>query len=219
MPPPGSTAPETRARPALHPLVYTALAGVGLLLVFMAVGIAMLVVILKDSRDHIRAQDKKTAVLLQKVQAAQPTASQVPELLDQARPVVRRLGKAAGPIQEAITSTAQATERLPMLVRATEALAREGIPVLNDIRSADLARVLPETRRAVEETPPLIRRLLDIQLATLDIQRVTLDVQRRSLRTQLTTLEIQREALKHIESIDRKTGGTVPAEGAPVPQP
>jgi hypothetical protein len=210
---------ETRVRPTLPPLAYTALIGLGLLLVLMTVGIAILVVILKDSRDHIRAQDKKTAVLLQKVQAAQPTASQVPELLDQARPVVRRLGRAVGPVQDAITSTAEATERLPMLVRATEALAREGIPVLSDIRAADLARVLPETRRAVEETPPLIRRLLDIQLATLDVQRVTLDIQRRSLHTQLTTLGIQREALRHIESIDRKTGGTVPAQGAPVPQP
>jgi hypothetical protein len=201
MPPPGTTAPETRARPALHPLVYTALAGVGLLLVFMAIGIGMLVVILKDSRDHIRAQDKKTAVLLQKVQAAQPTASQVPELLDQARPVVRRLGRAAKPVEAALTSTARATEQLPELARITEALAHQSFPVLSDIREADLAA-----------TPPLIRELLHIQ-------RVTLDVQRRSLRTQLTTLEIQREALKHIESIDRKTGGTVPAEGAPVPQP
>jgi hypothetical protein len=44
-------------------------------------------------------------------------------------------------------------------------------------------------------------------------------MQRRSLRTQLATLAIQREALRHIESIDRKTGGTVPAQGTPVPQP
>jgi hypothetical protein len=203
---------EPRVRPTLHPLAYTALAGVGLLLVLMVVGIAMLVVILKDSRDHIRAQDKKTAVLLQKVQAAEPTAEQVPKLLDQARPVVRRLGRAVGPVQDAIRSTAEATERLPLLVRATEALAREGLPVLDEIRAADLARVLPETRRAVQETPPLIRQLLHVQL-------VTLDVQRQALRVQLETLSTQREALRHIESIDRKTGGTVPTEGAPVPQP
>jgi hypothetical protein len=72
------TSREPRVRPTLHPLAYTALVGVGILLVAMVVGIAMLVVILKDSRDHIRAQDRKTAVLLQKVQAAQPTAEQVP---------------------------------------------------------------------------------------------------------------------------------------------
>jgi hypothetical protein len=94
----------------------------------------------------------------------------------------------------------------------TQALAREGFPVLDDLRAADLASVLPQTRRAVEEAPPLIRRLLDVQLETLSVQK-------RSLRAQLTTLAIQRQALKHIESIDRKTGGTVPAQGAPIPQP
>jgi hypothetical protein len=208
--PPSST--EPRVRPTLHPLAYTALAGVGLLLVAMVVGIAMLVVILKDSRDHIRAQDKKTAVLLQKVQAAQPTAEQVPALLDQARPAVRRLGRSIGPVQRALTSTAEATERLPMLVRVSQALAREGFPVLDDLRAADLASVLPETRRAVEEAPPLIRRLLAVQLETLSVQKRSLEVQR-------VTLETQREALRHIESIDRKTGGTVPPTGAPVPQP
>src|SRR4051794_7452227 len=174
---------EPAVRPTLHPLAYTGLFGAGLLLVLMVVGIGIQVAILKDSRDHIRAQDKKTAVLLQKVQAAQPTASQVPELLDRARPVVRKLGRSIGPVQHAIPSTAEATERVPMLVRVTQALAREGIPVLSDIRAADLASVLPETRRAVEETPPLIRRLLSVQVETLRVQR-------RSLRTQLTTLEI-----------------------------
>jgi hypothetical protein len=64
----------------------------------------------------------------------------------------------------------------------------------------------------VEETPPLIRELLRLQLASLSTQR-------RSLRVQRTTLAIQREALRHIESIDRKTGGTVPTQGAPVPTP
>jgi hypothetical protein len=205
-------ADQPRVRPTLHPLAYTALAGVGLLLVAMVVGIAMLVVFLKDSRDHIRAQDRKTAVLLQKVEAAQPTAEQVPSLLDQARPVVRKLGRAAGPIQRAIASTADATERLPELARVTQALAREGFPVLDDLHAADLASVLPQTRRAVEEAPPLLRRLLDVQLTTLRVQK-------RSLRTQLATLAIQREALAHIESIDRKTGGTVPPAGAPVAVP
>src|SRR4051795_9579544 len=186
MPPSPPPRPAPRVRPTLHPLAYTALAGVGLLLILMVVGIAMLVAILKDSRDHIRAQDRKNAVLLQKIHAAEPTAEQVPGLLDQARPVVRRLGRAVGPVQDAIASTAEATERLPMLV-------------------AELARVLPETRSAVQEAPPLIRELLRVQV-------VTLRVQRRALRVQLETLSTQREALRHIESIDRKTGGTVPAQ-------
>ena len=214
-----SESPQPRVRPTPHPLGYTALFGAGLLLVLMVVGIGIQIAILQNSRDHIEAQDKKLAVLLQKAQAAQPTAEQVPSLLDQVRPVVRRLGRAAGPVSRAITSTAEATQQLPTLVRVSQALAREGFPVLDDLRAADLASVLPQTRRAVEEAPPLIRRLLDVQLETLSVQKQSLSAQRRSLRTQLTTLAIQREALKHIESIDRKTGGTVPAQGAPIPPP
>jgi hypothetical protein len=212
-------AQEQRVRPTLHPLAYTALVGAALLLVLMVAGIGIQIAILKDSRDHIKAQDKKTAVLLQKVQAAQPTAEQVPKLLDRARPVVRQLGRAAGPISRAISSTADATERLPTLIRVAQALAREGFPVLDDLRAADLSSVLPETRRAVEEAPPLIRRLLVVQLETLSVQKRSLRAQQRSVRTQLATLEIQREALKHIESIDRKTGGTVPPPAVPATQP
>jgi chromosome segregation ATPase len=229
MPQPANS-PEPRVRPTLHPLAYTAIAGAGLLLVLLVVGIGMIVVILKDSRDHIAAQDKKTAVLLQKVQAAQPTAKQVPALLDQARPVVRSLGRAIGPVRRAISATSLATEHLPTLVRAADAIARVVLEhrdpladaldstnrLLAEIRQQNLVAVSAEAAR---ETPPLVRELLRIQVATLETQKRSLRAQKRSLRTQLTTLAIQREALVHIRSIDRKTGGTVPPAGAPVPQP
>jgi chromosome segregation ATPase len=230
MPPRPEQTPDTRVRPTLHPLAYTALIGAGLLLVLMVIGIGIQIGILQNSRDHIEAQDKKTAVLLQKVQAAQPTASQVPELLDQARPVVRSLGRAIGPVRHAIRSTSIATERLPTLVRAADAIARivtqHREPLSNALASTN--RLLAQIREqnlvavsaeAARDTPPLIRELLRIQIVTLETQRRSLRAQRRSLRVQLATLAIQREALKHIESIDRKTGGTVPPAGAPVPQP
>jgi hypothetical protein len=208
----------------------------------------VLIVILKDSRDHIRAQDAKTAILLGKVRAATPAARQVPPLIGEARPVVRSVGRAIGPLREAIGSTAAATVRLPTLVRVTEALARTAFPVLDDLSRVDLARVLsaggtvadavlyrgrltsaldstnqliaevraqnlvPASARAARETPPLIRELLSVQLATLETQKA-------SLQTQLATLDIQRQALVSIKSIDRKTGGTVPPTGPPVPAP
>jgi hypothetical protein len=52
--------------------------------------------------------------------------------------------------------------------------------------------------------------VLAIQQRLLRVQLTTLRTQRASLRTQLATLEIQKQALTHIESIDRKTGGQVP---------
>jgi hypothetical protein len=246
MPPPQPTQP--RVRTTLHPLAVVGMIGAGLMLVLLVVGIGILIAILQDSRDHIRAQDAKTAVLLSKIRAATPAARQVPPLIGEARPVVRSLGRAIGPLRKATSATATATERLPALVSVTQTLARLGVPVLSDLGRVDLARVLlaggtvadallyrdrltsaldstnrllAEVRaqnlvtlsaRAARETPALMRRLLRVQLATLASQRT-------SLRTQLTTLEIQRQALVSIKSIDRKTGGTVPSQGPPVPAP
>jgi hypothetical protein len=219
---------EPRVRTTLHPLAVVGLIGAGLMLVLLVVGIGMLIVILKDSRDHIRAQDAKTAVLLAKLEAATPTARQVSPLIADARPVLRTLGREIGPLGEAVAATATATERLPALVRVTETFARVAFPVLGELGRLDLTRALdstnrliaeveaqnlvPASARAARETPLLIRRLLRVQLATLRSQRA-------SLQTQLATLEIQRQALASIKSIDRKTGGTVPPQGAPVPQP
>jgi hypothetical protein len=218
------------------------------MLVLLVVGIGTLIVILKDSRDHIRAQDAKTAVLLDKVHAATPTARQAAPLIDEARPVVHKLGGQIGPVAKAVSATATATERLPALVRVSENLAETAFPVLADLRRVNLTRVLLATGTVADEllyrdrltraldstnrllaevqaqdlvgvsahaarvTPRLVRRLLRVQLATLDVQR-------RSLETQDTTLAILRQALVSIKSIDRKTGGTVPSQGPPVPAP
>jgi hypothetical protein len=232
----------------MHPLVAAGLIGAGLMLVLLVIGIAVLIVILKDSRDHIRAQDAKTAVLLKGLRAASPTARQVPPLIDEARPVVRALGDALPRGGKALGATAEAAKRLPGLIRTTEGLARLSVPVLSTLGQVNLARILlaggtvadallyrnrfsraidetnhllaevrdenliPVAANAARETPRLIRRLLRIQLKTLKTQRASLGTQRR-------TLEIQRQALVHIESIDRKTGGPVPPPGTPVTSP
>jgi hypothetical protein len=145
-------------------------------------------------------------------------------------------------------ATAEAAKRLPGLIRTTEGLARLSVPVLSSLGQVNLARILlaggtvadallyrdrfsraidetnhllaevrdenliPVAADAARETPSLIRRLLRIQLKTLKTQRASLGSQRR-------TLEIQREALVHIESIDRKTGGPLPPPGTPVTPP
>jgi hypothetical protein len=205
-------------RTTLHPLAVVGMVGAGLMLVLLVVGIGALIVILKDSRDHIRAQDAKTAVLLSKLRGAEPTTSR---LIGEARPVVKSLGRSIGPVRTAVSATAQAAERLPALVRVTEALAEAAFPVLGDLREADLARLLAEVRaeglipssaRAARETPRLLRRSVRLQLSSLETQRAT-------LRTLLTSLDVQRQTLESVKSIDRKTGGTVPPGGAPVPVP
>ncbi|HEX8074750.1 MAG TPA: hypothetical protein VF545_07190 [Thermoleophilaceae bacterium] len=187
--------------PRVHPLALVAGVVGGVLLVLMVIGIGVLIVILKGSRDHIRAQDAKTAVLLEKVRAATPEARELPPLLDDVRPLVRSLGAAIGPIAESAQAIAAATPGIPRLVDAAQ--------VLDQVRAYDLVRISAQAGR---DTPPLIRRLLRVQLATLTAQRI-------AVRTQLQTLAVQREALTHIKSIDRKTGGTVPAQRPPVPAP
>jgi hypothetical protein len=220
--------PDTpRREVTLPPLAWTILIAAGVLLVLMVVGIAMLIAILQDSRTHIKAQDAKTAVLLGKVRAAEPTTRDVAReglpLIRAARPLVGKVSRAVGPLARSGGSIAVATRQLPALTRTAQALAAVALPVLDDVRRADLAhaisaiddllaRVRAEdlvgvAARAGRDTPPLIRRLVRLQVVTLRIQR-------DSLRTQLTSLDVQRQSLAHIESIDRKTGGTVPA---PVP--
>jgi hypothetical protein len=98
---------------------------------------------------------------------------------------------------------------VPPLLRAAVALTDSALPLLTLVTNTDLVQ---KAASAAELAPDLLamqQRLLRVQLKTLRTQRA-------SLRTQLTTLDIQRQALTHIESIDRKTGGQVPA---PVPVP
>jgi hypothetical protein len=189
----------------------------GVLLVLLVAGIAVQIAILQDSRDHIQAQDAKATLLLRRAEQAAPATKDAVPLIRDARPLVRKLGRAIGPLLGSGSSLAAATEDVPTLVRTVQVLAAAALPVFADrdrlARTLDatndlLAEVRAEnlvevSARAGRSTPRLMRRLLRIQLATLETQK-------RSLETQLKTLGIQRQALTHIESIDRKTGGTVP---------
>jgi hypothetical protein len=221
----------SRRQVTLPPLAWALIVGAGLLLVLLVVGIAIQIAILQDSRDHIQAQDKKAALLLRRAEAAAPAAQQAVPLIRDARPLVRRLRRAIRGLSGSGTSIESATSRLPAIARAVQALAQFALPALDaattvsgqvlhrnrlaraldatndllaEVRGADLVDI---SARAGREAPRLMRRLIKIQL-------VTLRVQRRSLSAQVKTLGIQREALVHIKSIDRKTGGPVPA---PVP--
>jgi hypothetical protein len=224
-------APEAPRQTALPPLAWALLIGAGLLLVLLVVGIGVQIAILQDSRNHIRAQDAKAQLLLEKAQSATPVAKEAVPLIRDARPLVRRLRRAIAGLSASGTSITDATARLPAIARAVQALADFALPTLSaastvagqvlyrdrlaralDATGAVLAEVrdtnlIEVAARAGRTAPRQMRRLLRIQIATLRTQR-------RSLDTQLATLRIQRQALVHIESIDRKTGGPTPA---PVP--
>jgi ABC-type transporter Mla subunit MlaD len=83
------------------------------------------------------------------------------------------------------------------------------------LRAAD---AVPEMRLILAETLGVQRATLRTQRRTLGVQRQTRDIQVQTLDIQKRLLAIQEEALVHIRSIDRKTGGTVPAPTAAPPR-
>jgi hypothetical protein len=103
-------------------------------------------------------------------------------------------------------------------------LRAELVPALRGFReSAFIPRTLlaadlvPRITRILAETLDVQRSTLDVQRTTLRIQRSTRRIQKRSYAVQRRTLAIQEEALVHIRSIDRKTGGTAPETPLPAP--
>src|SRR4051794_25437277 len=126
---PSDTAPTPR-RPALPPLAWTLLIGAGLLLVLMVVGLSIQIAILLDSRDHIKAQDAKAALLVRRAQDAAPAANEAVPLIRDARPLVRRLRRAIAGLSGSGTSIESAAARLPAIARAVQALAAFALPAL-----------------------------------------------------------------------------------------
>jgi hypothetical protein len=234
----------------LHPAVATAIVGGGLLMVALTILMALLLVELKDSGEHIESQDRKVSAVYQAarplVREAAPAAEQAAPLIEEARPVIRRLGPLARsaretlePLEPAAPALVAAIRRLGPLSSAGLRLTAVAVPVLEQLNAADVAASLATVRdlagrlsegdrlvSVVDETRSLLAEIRDRSLPTkaerssrrlaeiLEIQRTTLAVQRRALRVQRRTKAIQSEALVHIESIDRKTGGTVPAGSA-----
>jgi uncharacterized protein YoxC len=169
--------------------------------------------VLKDSRQHIQAQDAKISKLVGEsgpvLRRADPLLGRVAPLVRDVSPLVRRLTRTVDVAQLFFTAL-NSNDRLVRTVDESnallDALARTDF-LERSLRAADLA---PEALRVAYSTLATQRQTLRTQLETRVIQA-------RSLRTQLRTLSIQREALRHIESIDRKTGGQVPAATPAVP--
>jgi hypothetical protein len=104
---------------------------------------------------------------------------------------------------EVVIGTLLYRARLARALDATNAL-------LEQVRSTDLVATAARSTRLAPVAVRRLRRLLRVQRDTLRVQRKTLRVQRNSRDIQARTLTVQIDALQHIESIDRKTGGQLP---------
>jgi hypothetical protein len=183
--------------------------------------------VLRDSQRHIAATDRKVTRV---IRGTQP-------VIDDARPVVGDIGdlvKAAAPLVRGARPLVAALSRLdPVGIGASIRVAGTLAGRLSEgdrlVRAVDESAALLDalgragfvgrTLRAADLVPyitDILRRTLAVQRTTLEVQRQSRSLQRRSLQVQLHTLAIQREALRHIRSIDRKTGGQVPPP-SPVP--
>jgi hypothetical protein len=201
----------------------------------MIVLLVMQLSVLQDSRRHIAQTDRKTARLLQR---SEPVLDASRPLLREARGASGALRASRDELLAALRglpATQRAVEAiaaasLPVLrnldgvdlrfvlgqaLRATRALTEHGrlktliesaTAVLGVVRQRDL---LARAGAALDVAP----RAEALLRETLRVQRNTLAVQRRTLQAQLDALAVQRESLRHIESIDRKTGGELPGGG------
>jgi hypothetical protein len=189
--------------------------------------------ILSDSRDHIVAQDRKINRI---VKESGPVLGELEPALAELEPALADLRPALADLRPALRNLDPALRDLPATTREVRAAMR----ALNDGQLVDFldlssqlvrglrdSEFIPRTLRAADLVPEMtaiLRETLAVQRNTLRTQRRTLKVQRQTRAIQRETVAIQRrllviqeEALVHIRSIDRKTGGTAPGTGTPVP--
>jgi hypothetical protein len=222
-----------------------AVAGGALLLVVMVGLLVAQLSVLADSREHIVAQDRKINRIVKGADPVlgeiEPAADDVRSLIDDARPLAREATpfvrdlratmipllrdlrgaelRSAIEVTASLATTLQENGRLVGLVDLGTDLIRglrdsEFIP--RTLRAADL---VPEMRLLLGRTLEVQSRTLRTQRRTLKVQRQTREIQKQTLAIQERLLAIQEEALVHIRSIDRKTGGTAPAPpAAPLPR-
>jgi hypothetical protein len=219
----------------------------GLLLLAVTVLLVAQLSILADSREHIVAQDRKINRLLKGagpvLDEAEPLADEARGLVREARPLVRDarpLARDARPLlREARPLVREARPFLRDLHASMVPLLRElrTIEVQPLIRLVDqsnevidalrASEAIPRTLRAADVVPEMARLLaatLGVQQETLRVQRSSFrvnrqnrDVQRQALAILQRSLAVQEEALVHVRSIDRKTGGTAPEARPPAP--
>ena len=104
---------------------------------------------------------------------------------------------------------AEVQDRLP---GARAGLRRAERMALAAIEDVDATRgLVGETLAVTEDTRAIAADTRDIGAEGVGLTRELTDLQRRALSILEQSLAIQRETLTHVRSLDRKTGGPLPA--------
>jgi hypothetical protein len=162
---------------------------------------------IESQRRLVRDQDRKITALTRETL---PLLRQVRPLAQDAIASLPSLGRAiraADPVGtlksvKGVSDSLAEQDRLMRLVDAA----------LGSLRLVTDRHLLERADRALGDAPlalDALRRTVALQRDVLRIQRGTFELQSQSLAVQRDSLAVQRESLRHIESLDRKTGGTV----------
>jgi len=236
---------DQRVRLRVAPLAYLAGIFAAVLLTTMVGLLIAQLLILKDSREHIQAQDHKIATLQGQAQGALKDAQPA---IDEAQPVLRRARRlltAAGQSFESLTSAA---DTIPRLALGARLFLTESIPLVQALNASDapgaisaagrladalsegdrLVRTVDATERMLTEldrtqliprSSEAIPRFEGLLVDLLQVQRRTLRVQIRSFYTQRRQLRVQFQTLgvqrEALEHIRSIDRKTGPAPPAP----
>lgn len=191
-----------------------------LLLTSQVVLLVIQLAVLRDSQGHIRRTDANASTLLE---TARPVAAGAKPVLRAAVPLLQQARAVIGPLGRDAAQASRAVDVLPGLAITTRELVSATAPVLAaadrliaDALNRDLVGTTLRSAADVHAALAVQRRSLAVQQRTLAVQQRTFALQARSLSALLESLRIQRLALQHVESIDRKTGGSLPPSPLPV---
>lgn len=196
-----------------------------------AIGLVLLTFLLVElhaTRGEIEAQRDLTAALYER---SAPVLEDAGPVLGGTQALIRDLSAGRPDLLRSL-------DELPGILNAASAVATRGAHVLGTLSNVDLAALLVGVERLtdvfladgrVEElivrANSLLTRVENDDLigatgqglqaiqAVLAVQRRILRVQRGSRQILLRSLAVQEDSLKHIRSIDRKTGGPIPPAG------
>jgi hypothetical protein len=194
--------------PAPSQVTFPARVWVAMALVFgaMVVLLAVQLTSIESQRRLVRDQDRKISALTRETLPVLKATRPLVTAARDAVPSLRRALRAADPlgtlgaVRDLTTSLAQQDRLVNLIDSALGALSQVSDRRL--LERADVSlRDAPIALDALRRTVVLQRDLLRVQRGTFALQAQALAVQRQSL-------DVQRESLRHIESLDRKTGGT-----------
>lgn len=237
-------APPQPVRLRLSPLAYLVAIVAGVLLLTMIGLLIAQLAVLKDSREHIEAQDHKIATLQGEGERALREARPA---VEQAEPLLRRARRLLTPAGASIESVTSAADAMPRLVAGADLLVSESIPLIQALRANDapgaiaavgrladalaerdrLVRTIDATERMLAElertrliprSSEAIPRFEDLLVGLLQVQRRTLSTQKLSLRTQRRQVNLTFESVRIQRELLERTR-SIDRKTGPTPPP